>query len=152
MDSFETAVTQYFTSDAKGKVYFQRFYSTTLLETVADEVRRTSLPTQTAAGICMDRLIANGTLVRTDGKNENDDARESREQAKKNLDAAMVQAAAAPLSRDEINYYASLSQQELSNLYYGANGEGMNAFRARYDRACAEYGFQVPPKFSGGQR
>jgi hypothetical protein len=109
-----------------------KFYSSSLLKTLVDAMRQ-SLPTTTAASICFKRLVANN-LPRTDGKSDEDDHRAAVDRAQANLDKAIAEAEAVPLTPAELEYFGSLSQRELSSKYYGEDGSALNEFAVRYVR------------------
>ena len=150
--TFEQAVSDYFTKDPAGKIYWQRFYSPGLVKTLTDEMRQSSLPTVTAANICFVRLVQSGAIERTDGKTEQDDAIEYRDWAEKNLAETIASVAAAPLTTAELENFGSLSQRDLSDLYWGEDGDGITDFAVRYNKACHQYGFVIPARFKREQR
>ena len=53
---------------------------------------------------------------------------------------------APPLTRNEIEYFASLSRSDLGNLYWGVDGDAINEFAVRYRRASREQGYVIPPR------
>ena len=53
---------------------------------------------------------------------------------------------APPLTRGEIEYFASLSKPSLANLYWGVDGDAINEFAVRYRRASREQGYVIPPR------
>ncbi len=53
---------------------------------------------------------------------------------------------APPLTRNEIEYFASLSRSDLANLYWGVDGDAINEFAVRYRRASREHGYVIPPR------
>jgi len=142
--SYEQAAQQFFQQNPR---LFEKYFASTLLQTLVDRMLP-SLPTTTTAKIVFDRLVANGTIPRTDGKTERDDLRENVAKAQANLDAAVAKVDAPPLTRDELNYFSSLSQRELSCLYYGEDGGAINEFAVRYRKAHREHGFVLPSRFS----
>jgi hypothetical protein len=144
---YEAAATKYFSQDPQGQLNFQKYYSPTLLATVVAEMQ-SSLPSVVAARLAFQRLVANGQLQRTDGKSEDDDRAEAKAAAQANLDSVVAEIDSAPLSREELNYFGSLNQRELSRLYYGPDGDAVCEFAIRYNRACREFGFVAPPRFS----
>jgi hypothetical protein len=135
------------TNDPQGRSNFQKFYSPNLLQQVVDAMS-TTLPTITAARITVARLIREGKLVRTDGRTEADDRAEAVAAAQANLEKVISEVDRAPLTPSEIQWFGSLNQRELSRLYYGEDGDGMTEFAVRYNRACREFGFVAPPRFS----
>ena len=143
---YEAAATAYFTNDHQGKLNFQKYFTPTLLAAVVQEMQ-SSLPSVVAARLSFERLVANGRLQRTDGKDEVFDRAEAVKAARANIDAVVAEIDSAPLSRSEIEYFASLSQRELSQLYYGDDGTAVNDFAIRYRRAVREYGYAIPGKF-----
>lgn len=143
MTQFESAA-QLFLN--KNPELVAKYFSPTLLKTLVDAMQ-SSLPTMTAAKITFDRLVANG-LQRTDGKTVQHDAHENVERAQKNLDKAIADVDATPLTPGELEHFGSLSQRELSRLYYGPDGDAVCEFAVRYRKAVREFGFVVPPKFS----
>lgn len=144
---YESAATAYFSQDPQGQLNFQKYYGPTLLATVVAEMQ-SSLPSVVAARLAFARLVANGSLQRTDGKTEADDRVEAVAAAQANLEKVISEVDSAPLSRDELIYFGSLNQRELSRLYYGEDGDGMTEFAVRYNRACREFAFVAPPRFS----
>ena len=137
---FETAATEFFQQNPR---LFQKYLSPTLLQALVTEML-TSLPTVTAARIAFDRLVANGTLRRTDGRSERDDAREAVTAAQANFDATVATVDAPPLSREELEFFGSLSQRELAEKYWA--NDGFSEFKVRYDRAIREYGYVAPAR------
>lgn len=137
---FEAAAERFFRENPKS---FEKYFSPTLLQTAVDAML-TSLPTVTAAKIAFDRLVANGTLQRTDGRTERDDAAEAVAAAQANFDATVAKVGAPPLTREELAFFGSLSQQDLANRYW--ENDGYSEFRVRYDRAAREHGFRVPAR------
>jgi hypothetical protein len=144
---YESAATKYFSQDPEGQLNFQKYYGPTLLATVVAEMQ-SSLPSVVAARLAFQRLVTNGRLQRTDGKDEAFDRAEAVAAAQSNLAEVISQVDSAPLSRDELNYFGSLNQRELSRFYYGEDGDALCEFAIRYNRACRELGFVVPPRFS----
>jgi hypothetical protein len=124
-----------------------KYYNPTLLKTLCDAMQ-SSLPTTVAAGIAFNRLVADGKIERTDGKSEADDRVEAMAAAQANLDSVIAEVDARPLTKDELDYFGSLGQRELSRLYYGADGDAVCEFAVRYNRACRDFGFVPPPRFS----
>jgi hypothetical protein len=148
--TFEQAAVKFF-EIPNGKVLWRKYGSTTLVREVAQAMSK-SLPTITAASLAFQRMVENGDIDRTDGKNEEDDRAETIADARKNLDAALEAAAAMPLTHSEIEYFASLSQFELSKLYWGPDNDGVTGFAVRYKKAMAEQGFREPAHYAGGLR
>jgi hypothetical protein len=150
LNQAENAVIEYFKSK---DVLWARYYSPTLLAKVVKKIREDRLlPTIVSAGIAFRRLIDQGIIERTDGKNEDIDQAEEHAKAKRGLEATMIHVASFPLTRDEIEYFASLSQLELSKLYWGPSGDGINGFSVRYNKAIAEHGYHEPARYAGGLR
>jgi len=135
---FERAAQRFFQENSK---QFEKFYSPRLLQTVVDAMQ---LPSTTAAKIAFDRLVADGTLQRTDGRTERDDARQAVAAAEASLTATVAKVDAPPLTRDELELFGSLSHQDLANRYW--DNDGFNEFRVRYDRAVREFGYRVPAR------
>jgi hypothetical protein len=144
---YENAAQLYLRQNPKN---FERYYSPTLLKTLVDAML-SSLPTTVTAGICFNRLVANGQLARTDGKNEADDAAENYAAAEANLNAVISEVDSAPLSAAELEYFGSLSQRELSKLYYGEDGRALDEFSIRYRRAAREHMFRIPERFQSAE-
>jgi hypothetical protein len=140
---YEKAAKLFFESN---KREFEKFYSPTLIEQVTREMLQ-SLPTQVAARLAFDRLVANGTIKRTDGKTDADDRAEAVTLAQANLDQVVAEVDAEPLKPGELEYFGSLSQRELSRLYFGEDGSAVNEFAIRYAKSCREFGFVIPAKF-----
>jgi hypothetical protein len=122
---------------------FEKYFGATLLQTLVGAML-TSLWTVTAAKIAFDRLVASGALQRTDGKTDRDDAREAVDAAEANLNRAVAKVDARPLTREELELFGSLSQQDLASRYW--DNDGYNEFRVRYDRAVREHLFRVPAR------
>jgi hypothetical protein len=140
---YESAAQLYF---KQNPTLVQKYYTTTLLKQVVDAMQ-SSLPTVVAARLAFDRLVADGALQRADGKTVQHDAQENVERAQKNLDKAIADVDAAPLTPGELEYFGSLSQRELSKLFYGPDGDAVCEFAVRYRKAVREFGFVIPPKF-----
>jgi hypothetical protein len=138
LSQFENAAQQFLN---KNPERVAKFYSTSLLKTLVDAMQ-SSLPTVTTAKITFDRLVANGTLQRTDGKSEADDRAEAVAAATANFNAVVAKTDALPLTAAEIQEFSSLGREELSRRYW--EHDGMNTFRVRYDRAVREHMFRVP--------
>lgn len=141
---YERAAEQFFRQHPRE---FEKYFSPTLLQTLVNAML-TSLPTVTAAKITFDRLVASGALKRTDGKSDHDDHVAAVTAAQANLNKVVAEVDARPLTRDELSYFGSLSQRELSKLYWGDSGDGMTEFAVRYRKASREFGFALPLKFS----
>jgi hypothetical protein len=118
-----------------------KYYSATLLQTLVNAMQ-SSLPTVTAAKITFDRLVANGSLLRTDGKSEADDRVEAVATAEARFNQVVAETDTPPLTAAEIQEFSSLGREELSRRYW--KDDGMNTFRVRYDRAVREHMFRVP--------
>jgi hypothetical protein len=131
---------------AKNPRLVEKYFSPTLLNILINAMQ-SSLPTQVAASIAFDRLVANGSLRRTDGKSKADDRAEAVSAAQANLSAVIAEVDAEPLSKGELEYFGSLSQRELSKLYWGEDGDAVNEFAVRYRKSSREFGFQIPAKF-----
>jgi hypothetical protein len=145
----EKVVIDYFQTD--GKNFWSRYYSPNLLAAVVKKMGEDKLlTTSVSAGIAFSRLVEAGIVERTDGKDDEIDQAEAHAAAKRGLEAAIILGSAAPLTRDEVEYFGSLSQFDLSQLYY-ADG-GINGFAVRYRKAMAEHGFREPAHFAGGLR
>src|SRR6516165_9399378 len=72
------------------------------------------LPSQ----VTVDRVIAHLKLARTDGCTAKDDAREAQAAAQKKYDAAAAEADRIPLTRQELDDFASMSKVELARRYW----------------------------------
>ena len=81
-------------------------------------------------------LVAEGQIGRADGKTDEDDRREA-EQAAEEQDRRT--ALVAPLTRDDANYFGSLSLAEVSRRYFSDR-----VFRFRYEAASRLWGFRLP--------
>ena len=114
-----------------------------LLATVVEWMKE-SLPSVTAARIAFNRLVEEGVLERTDGQTDEDDMRLEVMKAQVDLEQAIADANKAPLTKAEVEEFASLSQRELSKRYWDA--DGYNVFAVRYRKACREYFFQEPAR------
>jgi hypothetical protein len=141
---YEKAAEQFFRQHPKS---FEKYFSPNLLQTVVNAML-SSLPTATTAKIAFNKLVADGKLQRTDGRSEQDDRAEAVAAAQANLNQVVAEVEAAPLSKSELEYFGSLSQRELSRLYFGEDGDALNEFAVRYRRANREHGFVLrPPRF-----
>jgi hypothetical protein len=140
---YEKAAEQFFRQHPKS---FEKYFSPTLLQTLVGAMQ-SSLPTATAAKIAFDRLVANGTLQRTDGRTDADDRAEAVAAAQANLNQVVAEVDSNPLSRSELEHFSGLSQRELSRLYFGEEGDAINEFAVRYRKANREHGFVLPPRF-----
>lgn len=143
---YEKAASDYFLNDHQGKLNFAKYFSPTLLAAVVKEMQQ-SLPSVVAARLAFQRLVANGTIRRTDGRTEADDRAEAVSAAQANLDKAAAEVDARPLSREELEYFSSLGREQLSQLYYGDDGSALNQFAIRYNRAVREYQYRIPDRF-----
>jgi hypothetical protein len=94
--------------------------------------------------VSLNRAIRELGLRRVDGKTLADDQREIRAAAQANFDAVVAEAQRIPLSHEELQELASLSQLELSRKYFDENGD---YFRIRYTMACQQFGFRPPLRF-----
>lgn len=84
----------------------EKYLSPTLLATVVKEMEfRNALPSVVSAEIAFKRLVADGRLPRTDGKTARDDFNEDVKRAQQNLDKAIREADAPPLTKDELDYF-----------------------------------------------
>jgi hypothetical protein len=135
---YESAAQLYF---KQNPTLVQKYYTTTLLKQVVDAMQ-SSLPTVVSARLAFDRLVANGTLQRTDGKSDADDRAEAVVAAEARFNQVVAQTDAPPLTTVEIQEFSSLGKEELSRRYW--KDDGMNTFRVRYDRAVREHMFRVP--------
>src|ERR1700741_3207499 len=106
---YENAAQEFFRKNPKS---FEKYFSPTLLQTVVDGMM-SSLPTVTAAQIMFDKLVADCTIQRTDGRSEQDDRAEALAAAEANLEKAVAKVDAPPLTRAELELFASLSNREL---------------------------------------
>jgi hypothetical protein len=140
---FENAAQQFLN---KNPELAAKYFSLTLLKTLVAEMQ-SSLPTLVAARLAFDRLVANGTLQRTDGKSDQDDAQANVSRAQKHLDETIAKVDAAPLTPGELEYFGSLGQRELSKLYYGPDGDAVCDFAVRYRKASREFGYRIPGRF-----
>lgn len=146
--NYAEAVVAFFKT-TNGQALWKKYSSKTLVREVADAMVN-SLPTIVAASIAFDRLVKNGDIERTDGKTAEDDRVHAHEVAKRGLEAAMIAGALDPLTTDEIEYFASLSQFELSKLYWGPDNDALTGFAVRYRKAMAEHGFREPAQYAAG--
>jgi hypothetical protein len=149
MNYGEAAVAFFKTTN--GQALWKKYSSKTLVREVADAMAE-SLPTIVAASLAFERLVENGDIERTDGKNEDDDNAELIVAAQKRLADEIAKAEALPLTSSEIERFASLSQFELSKLYWGADGDAINGFAVRYRMAISQHGFREPAHYAGGLR
>jgi hypothetical protein len=105
-------------------------------------VEKQWLPSQ----VTVERALEHLKLARTDGRTERDDARAARAEAQRRYDAAAAEADRLPLTRQELDEFASLSKSDLARLYWGADGEASDYFSIRYRAASRQHGFVIPPK------
>ena len=134
-----------FFQTAEGAKLWKKYASKTLVQEVANGMKD-MLPTVTAASIAFDRLV----VRRTDGKTEADDRAEAHEMAKRGMEATIAMVSLEPLTASEVEYFASLSQFELSKLYWGPDNDGLTGFAVRYRKAAAELGYVIPPHYAAG--
>jgi hypothetical protein len=66
--------------------------------------------------------------------------------AQRNLDQAIQEAAAAPLTRQELGHFESLSPINLQRAYWGDDNSGVNTFAVRYNKAASQFGFKLPAR------
>jgi hypothetical protein len=150
--TFAEAAVAFFKT-TNGQTLWKKYASKSLVQEVADEMDNAkTLPTITAASLAFERLVKNGDIERTDGKDEEDDCKEAHAAAQKSLTDAIAKAEATPLTTAELENFASLSQFELSKLYWGPDDDGINGFAVRYRKAIAEHGFREPARYTGGLR
>jgi hypothetical protein len=150
--TFAEAAVKFFQTP-NGQVFWKRYASKTLVQEVADEMANVkTLPTITAASLAFERFVDDGDIQRTDGKTEEDDRTQAVVVARNGLEAALIAGALPPLANSEIEYFASLSQFELSKLYWGPDNDGVTGFAVRYKKAMAEQGFREPARYIGGLR
>jgi hypothetical protein len=142
-EQYESAAQKFFKQNPR---LCEKYLAPNLLETVVNAMQH-SLPTVTAARIAVDKLIREGKLVRTDGRTDADDRVKAVTVAQANLDKVVAEVDSNPLSRSELEHFGSLSQRELSRLYYGEDGDAVNEFAVRYRKANREHGFVLPPRF-----
>jgi hypothetical protein len=145
--SYEQAAAQFFKTNNRE---FEKYYSPTLIQKVAAEMLQ-SLPTQVAARLAFDRLVANGSIQRSDGRSSDDDRAEAVASARANLDAVVGEIDSAPLTAAELEYFGSLSQRELSQLYWGEDGRALDEFSIRYRRAAREHMFRIPERIRSAE-
>ena len=100
------------------------------------------LPSQTT----IERAVEHLKLERTDGRTAKDDARDARAEAQRSYAAAAAEADRVPLTRQELNEFASLSKNDLALKYWGSDGEASDFFAIRHRAASRQYGFVIPPK------
>ena len=138
LSQFENAAQSFLKSNPQ---LAAKFYSPSLLKTLVDAMQ-SGLPTAVAARLTFDRLVANGTLRRTDGKSDEDDRVEAVATAEVRFNQVVAETDAPSLTAAEIQEFSSLGREELSRRYW--KDDGMNTFRVRYDRAVREHMFRVP--------
>lgn len=103
-----------------------------------------TLPTVIAAGITFNRLVADGTIKRTDGRTNLDDANDAVEATKRNFDRVVAEVEAPPLSAKELEVFYSMHPRERALHYWAGDPPGYNSFRIRFDKAIKEHGFEQP--------
>jgi hypothetical protein len=96
--------------------------------------------------VSIDRALTQLQFRRTDGGSERTDAQAAINAAQRNLDAVIMEAAASPLTRQELDHFASLSPTSLQKSFWGEENDGINTFAVRYRKAAAEHGFQIPAR------
>lgn len=116
---------------------------TLLLEFLAQNQR---IPSVTTVQIALDDLVRRNVIFRVDGKTEADDAQELRAGLQQNLDRALADAEKSPLTKDELDHFASLSFSDLQRLYWGSDGTATDYFSARYRKAAREQGYRIPTR------
>jgi hypothetical protein len=100
------------------------------------------IPSQTT----VERAITHLNLQRADDRTQKDDARDIRAVAQRNYDLAAKQAEQMPLTKQELDEFASLSQAELQRQYWGEDGKASDFFSIRYRKASREFGYRIPDK------
>jgi hypothetical protein len=136
---FDAAVQKFLVSEPR---LAQKYNSASLVETISKRMQSTSLPSVTAARIALDALIEEGKIVRTDGHDAAWDAAEYQDAVNQTVAKCVEQDIAEPLQKWEIEWFSSLSADELRTRYF-ENG-GLNKFHHRYDLAVAQAGFVAP--------
>jgi hypothetical protein len=148
--TFAEAAVAFFKT-TNGPTLWKKYASKTLVQEVVDGMANVNtLPTIVAASLAFDRLVKNGDIERTDGKTAEDDRAHDAVVARNGLEAALIAGALPPLTTDEIEYFASLSQFELSKLYWGPDNDALTGFAVRYRKAMAEHGFREPAHYAAG--
>jgi hypothetical protein len=138
---FERAAADFFEKNPR---HAEKYLSPDLVATLAAAMMRSRAPYPTAANAEMtfSALVASGELVRTDGKDESDDAAADEEYLKNVADRTMEEIRRAPLTRAECEGFASLPFAEVQRRYWAY--DRVNEFRVRYDKAARAWGFQIP--------
>ena len=142
-NQYEKVCVEFFT---RRRDLWNRYQSDDLIDAVVDGMVDT-LPTQIAAEITFNRLVAEDEIQRTDGKTSADDAAAMAEAAKRNFDRVVAEVEAPPLSREELETFYSMSPRERAEHYWA--GDGYNSFRVRFDKAIKEHGFEQPARTWG---
>lgn len=120
---------------------WRKVFSQEHLKTLLDFLEeRQWLPSQ----VTIDRALAQLKLPRTDGGNAASDRRTAADAAHKRLEAFIAEVSAPPLTRHEMEEFASLSFADLQRRYW--DDEGVNSFRIRYDLAAQHHAFRTPPR------
>ena len=97
--TFAEATVKYFQT-TKGQAFWKKYSSKTLVQEVADEMANVkTLPTIVAANLALERLVENGDVERTYGKNVDYDNAEIILAAQKRLGDEIAKAEALPLTR-----------------------------------------------------
>ena len=94
-------------------------------------------PSDTAVVRAIAELIIEGAIHRTDGGNNESDAAAAATAKQRRLN----QIAAQPLTETDFDTFVRLVPSELGRRYYSEP-----EFAVKYDRACKDWGFRVPPK------
>jgi hypothetical protein len=105
-------------------------------------IERQWIPSQ----VSINRALTELKFRRTDGGSAEKDARALISSTRQNLSNVIAEIAAPPLTRAELDHFASLSSTSLQRAYWGPGRDGITDFAIRYNRAAKEHGFRIPPR------
>jgi hypothetical protein len=103
-------------------------------------IERQFIPSQ----VSINRALTELKFTRTDGGSAKSDAQAAVNAAQRNLDQVVAEAAAAPLSPNELAEFASLSAVDLQRHYW--DNDGFSTFAVRYNKAVREFGYRIPAR------
>ena|ERR1700730_4471974 len=94
-------------------------------------------PSDTGIARAIAELVIEGAIDRVDGGSVETDAAVVRAAEQDRLN----QIAATPLTERDFDTFVRMMPSELERRYYSET-----EFRVKYDKACRDWGFRVPPK------
>jgi len=126
--------------EINANVTWRKFQSPENLEKLLGRlVSAQAVPSQTT----IDRFLARSKFPRTDGGNAASDAEKQRAESRAQWDVAVKEVRDVPLTRNELEEFASLSPAELQRRYFENSADG-RYFQIRYNLACDRHGYRRP--------